>query len=222
MNPASVQVPAVQSAVEDIPASYFAKPPSGWHKKISIALIDAIYSAQQRYLSSTPGKGVFNRVVTFQEEHPAVCDDLAALTQLDEAEIRAYMGNNVIRDGRLTPKSVAVLRTAEQFLHLGVQHHYQVTQENKQQLKTAYTSIPGLGWVTFDYFLMLLGHQGIKPDTMITGFVNDALQKAGLPKVREREAGQILQEVHESLGLGAWMTLTDFDHAVWLWQRTRR
>lgn len=109
--------------------------------------------------------------------------------KLDEAEIRKHMGDNVVRDGRRTRKSVALQNAAKTFIELGVQHHHQVTPENKARLKEAYTGIKGLGWVTFEYFLMLLGQPGIKPDTMIKGFVNDALSAAGEPKVSERDAG---------------------------------
>lgn len=221
MSPTPAQVQIVESAVQAIPDDHFVKFPGGWPDKISMALLDAVYSGQQRYLSDTPGKGVFNRLHAFKDEHEEVHDDLAALVNLDEAEIRKHMGDNVVRDGRRTRKSVALQSAASDFIKLGVQHHHQVTLENRAQLKQAYTGIKGLGWVTFEYFLMLLGQPGIKPDTMIKGFVNGALDAAGEPKVSERDAGQILQSVYESLRLSSSMTLTDFDHMIWLWQRGR-
>lgn len=221
MNTTPVQVQIVESAVQAIPDEHFVKFPGGWPDKISMALIDAVYSGQQRYLSNNPGKGVYNRVQAFKKAHQEVHDDLQALVDLDEAEIRKYMGNNVVRDGHQTRKSVALQSAARGFIRLRVQHHHQVSPEIKAQLKKAYTDVKGLGWVTFDFFLMLLGQPGIKPDIMIKGFVNGALSAAGEPKVREREAGQILRSVYESLNLSSRMTLTDFDHTIWHWQRSQ-
>lgn len=221
MSPTAAQVKIVESAVRDVPVSRYVKFPGGWPDKISIALIDAVYSGQQRYLADTPGKGVYNRVLAFKDDHEEVHDDLEALLNLHEAEIREHMGDNVVRDGLSTRKSVALQKAAWNFIKLGVRHHHQVTLENKAQLKREYTDIKGLGWVTFEYFLMLLGQPGIKPDTMIKGFVNGALSAAGEPQVSECDAGQILQSVYESSDLPRRMTLTDFDHTIWLWQRSR-
>lgn len=217
------QVEAVKAFVNRIPAESFVGAPGGWKKEISVALVDAVYSGQQRYTSDTPGKGVYNRVVAFREAKPNVRDDLNELVKLDESVIRAFMGDNVVRDGGQTRKSIALQRAAKNMLALGVQHHHNVTNENKTAVKKAYLGVKGLGWVTFEYFLMLLGRPGIKPDTMIQGFVNGALKNAEpeLSAVSDRAAGEILQKVYEEIELPDRLGLTDFDHTIWLWQRSR-
>lgn len=162
-------------------------------------------------------------MVAFSEAYPKVRDDLKELVKLDESEIRDFMGDNVVRDGKQTPKSVALQRAARNMLALGVQHHHNVGNENKAAVKNAYIDIKGLGWVIFEYFLMLLGRPGVKPDTMLQGFVNGALKNADpqLPTVRNRAAGEILRKVYEEIELPGGMGLTDFDHTIWLWQRSR-
>lgn len=223
MSVTAIQIEAVKAAVRDIPAEHFICAPGGWTDKISIALIDAVYSGQQRYLSDTPGKGVYNRVLAFSEAYPKVRDDLKELVSLDESEIRGFMGDNVVSDGEQTRKSIALQRAAKNMLVLGVRHHHHLTNENKAAVKKAYVDIKGLGWVTFEYFLMLLGRPGIKSDTMIRGFVNEALKNAEpeLSAVRYRTAGEILQKVYEEIETPDGMSLTDFDHTIWLWQRSR-
>lgn len=47
MSPAPAQVQSVESTVQAIPVDRFVKFPGGWPDKISMALLDAVYSGQQ-------------------------------------------------------------------------------------------------------------------------------------------------------------------------------
>ncbi len=49
--------------------------------------------------------------------------------------------------------------------------------------KRVYTGVQGLGYVTFEYFTMLLGIPGVKVDIMIKRFITEALSTAGLESV---------------------------------------
>lgn len=133
------------------------------------------------------------------------------------------MGDDAVRDGKQTCKSAALQRATENMQALGVRHHHDVTTENTAVVKKAYRDTNGLGWVTFEYFLMLLGRPGIKPNTLIQGFINGALNTAQpeLSAVRDRAAGEIPRRVYEKTELPEGMGPTDVDRTIWLWQRSR-
>lgn len=139
--------------------------------------------------------------------------------RLDEAEIRSIMGDNVVSDGKQTQKRSALRCAAEKILDANVQHAGDLAQADPAAVKRAYTSVPGLGWVTIEYFLMLLGQPGIKADTMITRFVNAALREENLPTVNARGAHEILKTVYAETDAARDLGLTGFDHTIWSWQR---
>lgn len=82
-----------------------------------------------------------------------------------------------------------------------------------ETLKRAYTSVLGLGWITSEYFHMLLGTPGVKADAMVERFVNAALADAKLNKVDNRTARELLIATHTHDPRGA--DLTAFEHAIW-------
>ena len=49
-----------------------------------------------------------------------------------------------------------------------------ITAANTATAKRVFQSVPGIGYATASYFLMLLGAPGIKPDRMIHRFLQDA------------------------------------------------
>jgi hypothetical protein len=69
----------------------------------------------------------------------------------------------------------------------------------------------GEGWV---YLLMLLGHSGVKADTWIVRFVEDALGRRSSPK----EAEALINAAAADLAVDA----TALDHAIWRHMSTRR
>ena len=89
-------------------------------------------------------------------------------------------------------------------------------------MKKAYTSVLGLGPVTFEYFLMLLGVPGVKADRMILRFVSRAV---GEP-LDEPEVLQLVKDAHTELLAREIVdcSLIEFEHAIWRFERqqTRR
>jgi len=68
----------------------------------------------------------------------------------------------------------------------GVEHSIDLANPTvRDAAAAAYTSVPGLGWVTFDY-LLSLGHPTVKADRMVIAFVGDAIGSAQ----RGRQGGQ--------------------------------
>lgn len=214
----SQQHQAVLAALDEIDESDFQDGRVGWPGEISTALVDAVFSIRARYESPTPGKGVLGRVESFRRTHEDRRDDLKALVELGESEITGIMGATQT-GGRA--KSVAVIEAAQALSNIGLNQAAHVTDSNVDDAKRAYTDVHGLGWITFEYFLMLLGKPGIKADTMVRRFVNDALGAENLDKVDARTAHGLLTEIFKKYNKDYWKGLSTLDHAIWRYQRRR-
>lgn len=213
MNPQSVET--VTNAVKNIDEIHFATIPDGWPDQIGIALVDAVYSIQADYLAKDPTKGVLNRVRAFRSAYPEAANDLEQLSSLGEQAIREVMGNGKSA-GRY--KSVCVVEAVENFLSLDppVKNASHLQASNPDH-KSAYITVKGLGWVTYEYLTMLLGQPGIKADTMICRFVDTALAEAGLAPVDAHTAWRLVEAVQ--VAAYPHIELHHFDHAIWLHQR---
>lgn len=164
--------------------------PGGWRTEISTALIDAVFSARATY-KTRGGAGVHAQVVRWRELHPERCDTLRGLRdEIAAAGAEAWarsFGNMQHSPGRSgqrphTPwKSAAVLEAATVLTEgradfdSGIDSATDVTTTNAKAISTALVSVPGIGRVTADYFLMLLGYPGVKADTMIRRYLGRAL-----------------------------------------------
>lgn len=208
-------VAAVRRAVAQIDDAEFSAYRGGWRGQIGTALVDAVFSMRARYDSRTPGVGVFGRVRAFQKAFPGATDDLRALAALDEADLRRVMGNAKTAQRY---KSVCVIEAAGALLRLDppVETSADVTARDAKEIDRAYTGVRGLGWVTAEYFRMLLGVPGVKADVMVMRFVNAALAAEGIARVDGRDARELIIQSHgeDPRGVG----LTAYEHAVW---RTR-
>jgi hypothetical protein len=218
------QVVAVERATASIDPQSWSSYHGGWRGEISTALLDAVYSIRSTYRSDDPRKGVYGRVSTFRQDHEALKDNLPGLLQWGEENIRSVMGNTRTR-GRL--KSEAVVEAAEALISVGVHTAEEFRAADIKTVKKAYTDVYGLGWITFEYFSMLLGIPGVKADTMIVRFVNAALEATGQPKVQASMARQLVvsayarsQRSSDAKGSRA-ESLTHFEHAIWLTESNR-
>lgn len=192
----------------------------GWPNDVGAALVDAVYSIQAQYDSDHPDRGVLNRVKKLRAEHPAVTDDLSALVALGESDLKAIMG-----DGRTAQryKSECVIEAAERFLALEppVKSSTDFTTERVKELKQAYTSVRGLGHVTFDYLAMHLGVPGVKADTLLTRFVARYAYGDEKRKLSSQEVIELVKCAWEVDQRGA-ENITHFEHALWRAESTRR
>lgn len=213
MTTTSAQVDAVIAATRHIPEVNFTAYRGGYPQEISTALIDAVFSIQAQYDSATPGKGVRNRVQAFRSENPGVINDLSALGDLGAERVVQIMGEG--KTGRRL-KAGAVLEAAAGYVAIGVNSADDFRGLDLATAKRVYTGVQGLGYVTFEYFTMLLGIPGVKADVMIKRFITEALSTAGLESVDGQTARQLVAEAHTATGLGE--DLTYFEHAIWLSQ----
>jgi len=201
---------AVVAAAQKLPPESFKAYGGGWPTEISTALLDAVFSIRAVYRSQTPGVGVRGRLETFRRRHPNTTNDLAQLVKLGAQAVEEIMGSTKTAQ-RL--KSEVVVEAARGFCGVGVTTADGFRNANVDEMKAIYTSVRGLGWITFEYFGMHLGIPGTKADTMVTRFVNRCLAEKNLGTVAAADARALIVSAYEETNLGA--TLMHFDHAVW-------
>ena len=80
-------------------------------------------------------------------------------------------------------------------------------------VKSTLRSVSGIGYATSNYFLILLGVPGIKPDRMIDRFLKDAAGRT----FANVDAVEVLRAVAANLGVQE----HELDHAIWAYERAR-
>ncbi|QCW49533.1 hypothetical protein FE634_02285 [Nocardioides dongxiaopingii] len=175
----------------------------GWPGQIELALVDSVMSIRARYGTET--SGVLGRVLRYRsvtKRNPL--DDLTEFSRLDPEELRDLLGLQR-SGGRL--KSEICLDVAQRLVDAGVVSASDV-EADRPAHKLAWTGTVGLGWVTWEYFTMLLGHPGVKADTMVNRFVSKAI---GVKTADAKRAHGAVTGAAELLGVQA----RDLDHAIW-------
>lgn len=190
----------------------------GWTGKLPMAVMDAAYSQQTQYLTAH-GKGLLPNLHSFQQTHPEAAVNLRALLDVPAAEVAAIVGHGKT-NGRT--KASAVLEVARNLTGLTPPVYTAAVYDHHNEAhRRAYTSVHGLGKVTYNYLGMLLGYPDVKPDTWIIAAVQRVADSAGIGiKVDANVACEVVTTAHEKTGLGE--TITHFDHAVWLAERARQ
>lgn len=196
--------------------------PATTYDALALALIDAVWSIGVRYT------GVLNVLERYlaarrRDGRDANCDTPADLV----AFIGGYGGPDAFavtvanrqrtssRNGIL--KADAVNRVAQVLIDAGIATPQDLAQASPDQLaevRKCWTTIPGQGsGLSWDYFLMLAGRQGVKADRMVRRFVADALGLAE-PDVSQREAHSLITGAAAHLDL----SVSQLDYAIWLRQ----
>jgi ribosomal protein S13 len=110
-------------------------------------------------------------------------------------------------------KAAAVRQAACVLREHGINEASQIDINNVKDAKLALRSVPGIGYATSNYFLMLLGAPGVKPDRMIHRFLKEATGHAFTDTEAERTtwaaAEQLCVQSHE------------LDHAIWRFESMR-
>lgn len=145
----------------------------------------------------------------FRSANPDAINDLTALIDLGTKHVVQIMGKG--KTGRRL-KAGAVLEAAAGYVAIGVNNAEDFHELDPATAKRVYTGVQGLGYVTFEYFTMLLGTPGVKIDVMIKRFITEALSTAGLESVDAQTARQLVVEAHGATSLGE--NLTHFEHAI--------
>ena len=198
------------------------KGPGGWPEDIEAALVDAVFSARAVYRSKR-GRGVHAEVVAWRDARSRTHFTLDALVaEIDDAgpaEWARRFGNSQVSPGRPASapggasKAATTRQAARALTNLGISVDTQIDINNVDTVKTALRSVPGLGYATVNYFLMLLGLPGVKPDRMIHRFVMDAtghdFTNTGAERTISAAARQLDVQPNE------------LDHAIWSYESQR-
>ena len=198
--------------------------PGGWHDRADLALLDAIYSTRQKYETT-----VLPRVTEWKELYPSSSfSDLVYLAEIDEAEIRKVFGGNVlpgvrlpgIRTGRR--KSEGVKEVAQRLcgskvgLKTALQIRDAVNSDKSKAVVQALRKTKGVGPATARYFLMLLGVDGVKVDTLLGSWVRTQM---GNPMLSDEEITELVSRVAiERFDRKA----TELDYAIWRHESAKR
>lgn len=204
-SPSDVQQ-LVRFITDELPRDTWAPWPGGWPDQIEAALIDAVLSISAKY--GTAKNGVRGAVAHYRvavgSDRP---NDLGTLAAYDPEQLQVVLNNQKV-SGRT--KASAIVEAANNLLAAGVNSAADLDPRNPAH-KKAYTDVHGLGWVTWEYFGMLLGKPGIKADRWIIRFVNRALCR----EAPAAEARSLLIEAARELNA----TPTELDHAIWAYER---
>jgi hypothetical protein len=193
--------------------------PGGRPGEVEVALVDAVMSIRARY--GQPAREEDDIVLAPTGVHRAVAeyrklrgdgplDDLRTLAGIDPHVLQAAVGSQKTAD---VLKAEAIIKAAGALVAVNVTCAAQVQPADSTQ-KRAYTSVRGLGWVTWEYFGMLLGRPGVKADRWVVQAVTNAVGRQVTPAV----ARDVVLRAASALGKNP----TVLEHALWAFERTRR
>jgi hypothetical protein len=195
----------------------------GWKNEIESALIDAVFSARARYGGGTTGvRGIVARWRRQPDNEQRSMDDLTELVRVagDPSAFADTLGNHQLVPGHgsgRSTKASAVLGVARDLLAIRVLHADDVrARGDDAELRRAFTRTKGVGGVTFRYFGILLGIDGVKADVMVRRFVATALDLSEsqiAPERAEKLVGAVADELAVDKSL--------LDHTIWLYERRR-
>lgn len=201
--------------------------PGGWQDDIESALIDAVFSARAVY-KTKHGKGVYYQVTAWQQGRRSRRRQYTLRSLVDEIRGSGVdeWATNVIRNTQRSPrrpataaegptKAAAVLEAAKRLLSLDppIDSASDVEEANVAAVRSALMQVDGIGYATANYFTMLLGHPGVKPDRMIHRFLRDALGR----DLNDAQAAQLIKNAAVHLK----QTEHALDHAIWHWESQR-
>lgn len=202
----------IRAVLPEEPAAW----PGGWPGEIEKALLDAVLSIRAVYGSRGSDKRAATGIPAALQRYeatrgPRPLDDLRVLAEMSPDQLADVLSNRQrVAGGAL--KTQAVVTAAGRLADVGVRHAADLDPDSVIH-RRCYTSVRGLGPVTWEYFCMLLGAEGVKPDRWIVRFVNEAI---GAPSSPE-DAGALVRQAATSLE-GSPMSL---DHAIWSYARSR-
>jgi hypothetical protein len=208
-------------------------PPDTWDEPpppvtgLAVAIIDAVWSIGVKYAS------VENVLARYREarsgqganaDEDTAADFIDFVEQLGGPDAFAEQVNNRQRTSSKSGilKAEAVLREARMLAEEQIVVPQDVLSADDARLETLsgrWAEVPGQSsLVSWHYFLMRAGVQGVKPDRMIRRFVARALRRPGPQAVGTEEARYLVAATAEWLGVDP----SELDHEIWDYERQRK
>lgn len=212
MNVTGPDLDLLLSAVAAVPTPWKKWP--GGYQRMDSALVDAVMSIRFRYgreRQNGSWTGARGAVLRYEKHSEHITDSqrMRHLAGQDPAALEKVLNRQKVHSG--TTKASAIVEAAKRFVAIGVTEPAHL-RPNDSHHRTQYTGVSGLGPVTWEYFTMLLSHDGVKADTWITEFVGRAVRR----RVPSEYAGALVKEAAKKLGVGQ----KDLDHALWSYAST--
>lgn len=200
-------------AIAAIPTPW-KKWPGGYPDRLDLALVDAVMSIRFRYGRErsdgtwTGARGAVLRYAKYSEHIPAA-EKLKHLATQDPVALERVLNRQKVHSGKT--KASAIVEAAQRFVDIGVTEPAHL-MPTKAEHRDQYTGVSGLGPVTWEYFTMLLSHDGVKADSWIIEFVGRAIGR----RVSSDGAGGLVKEAAQKLGVDE----KTLDHAIWSYAST--
>lgn len=196
----------------------------GWHNRADLALLDAIYSTRQKYETT-----VLPKVLRWEVTYPSPSiPELEYLANMDEVEIRNVFGRNVLPGVRIQGlksgkrKSIGVIEVAKLLcspaVGLGSAQLIcdAVKQGGKDNVIKLLKRTKGIGPATAEYFLIFLGIDGVKVDTLLGSWVKTQMDDVDMTDDAVMEL--VARVARERFKREA----KDLDYAIWRSESLRR
>lgn len=188
----------------------------GGYQRMDSALVDAVMSIRFRYgRPRTDGTwtGARGAVLRYEKHsaHIPASERMRSLAEQDPVALEKILNRQKVHAGKT--KAFAIVEAAKRFAAIGVTEPAHLNP-NDPDHRSQYTEVSGLGHVTWEYFTMLLSHDGVKADTWITEFVGRATGR----RVSSELARSRVKEAAKSLNVDE----KELDHAIWSYASTTR
>lgn len=205
--------------------------PDGYRDS-GLAVVDAVFSIQARYEGVTRVVANYAEWADLTEVAPLPVErdapdlhDVSVLTHRLGAMSGDAAANDVFDNRSVAHrlKAELVIDAAQALVAAGVRRRQDValtpTDEVYATQKLAWTSVDGLGPVTFEYFRMLCGAETSKPDIMVIAWLCEVLG----PDYGWRNALDLMSALRDELTRrwGLDVSLRAVDHTVWRHQSGR-
>ena len=183
--------------------------PNGWPDRADLALLDSVFSTRARYETV-----VRPLVLRWRDHDHASTGGLSDLLAVDRATLVGIVRNEQKVPGRSPDRLLkvdAVLQVAQRMIENGWNLPPQIADAAitcPKDLSRVFQSTSGVGPAQLSYFLMLLGIPGIKPDTLLTAWIE---REMGLEALSQNEVVALARGAADLLG----MSPTVVDHTIW-------
>lgn len=203
------ELTTLQRAVEMQLPQPWTEWPGGWPDEVEAALLDAVLSIRARY--GREDTGVRGAVERYRREvGGGRLDELPRLASFDADRLAIVLRNEQRTSGR--PKAQAIVEAASSLVDAGLRSADDLDLEKH---KPAYTRVHGLGWVTWEYFTMLLGRPGAKADTWVVRWVSQQLSRDVSSKEVRSLLGAVAAQLSDGDSNSPHALLTRLDHQIW-------
>ena len=184
--------------------------PDGWPGEADSSLIDSVFSTRAKY--EVVVKPLVERFRKSTLRDPK--GSLATLAQVSSKDLMDVICNKQLVPGRSPNRLLkvdAVRSVATELVSRNWSTPAQITDAAitfPAEFRSAFIKTSGVGQAQYSYFLMLLGIPGVKPDTLVTAWVERELE---LSSVSQKDIQRIVMGAARELGVDA----TTVDHTIW-------